>query len=79
MINHNWTHDRHFCFKDSEKWYYYKMTGEFDQCWFSDTKISDWATSTVGVWEELSILKVNKEHFPSKLLDIIFEIEGGIL
>lgn len=76
IVNDKWTHDRHFCFKSEGKWYFYKMTGEFDQCWYTDVDFCDWNTKTSGRWEELSILKIEKEYFPKRLIEIINRTEG---
>ncbi|GEM_PF-4488678 len=72
-VNDQWTHDRHFAFMTKGQWFFYKMTGELDQCRFESNDIKSWDINTPGTWQEISFLKLNQSEFPEKLISIIEE------
>lgn len=64
--NDQWTHDRYFGFYSDQQWYFYKMTGEIDQVYYSgDLGAIDETKS--GFWEDLSIISIQNDQIPDKL------------
>ena len=50
-----WPHDRYLAIHSQGIWHYYKMTANLDRCRF-EIPISQWKTSTIGTWGDISFL-----------------------
>ena len=61
-------HDRYFAFKSSNKWFYYKMTAELDQCNFENNNYSEWSIENIGIWNDISILLIEEDIFPTEII-----------
>ena len=64
----NWPHDRYFAFKSNNKWNYYKMSAELDQCVF-DENIDKWDKDLIGKWKDISFYKITEDVFPKDIID----------
>lgn len=74
-----WPHDRYFAFNAKGEWNYYKLSANLDRCRFPDISLSETTVDTIGIWGDISILKVKEEVFPEQLLNLINKEEYELI